>query len=82
MSPENEKYYENYFDLFITDGWKQFVGEVKDILDTQRIEDIKDEKHLYLLQGERSNLLRLLNFEDGVKSAYDNIKEAENASEI
>ena len=82
MSPEDEKYYENYFDLFVTDGWKQLVKEIDDLLSLQRIEDIKDEKDLYLLQGERSSLLRIVNFETGVKSAYDSIKEAEDASEI
>ena len=83
MSPEDEKYYETYFDLFITDGWKQFVEEIGDILDSHYIEDIKDEKDLYYTQGERSSLLRITRFESGIKSAYESIKEAEDyASEI
>ena len=28
MSPELEKYYNTYFDLFRTDGWKQLIEEL------------------------------------------------------
>ena len=31
MSPEVQKYYETYFDLFSTDGWKQFIKDMEDI---------------------------------------------------
>ena len=82
MSPEDEKYYENYFDLFLTNGWKQFIEETKEALDLDRIEDIKDEKHLYTLQGERASLNRIANFESSIRLAYDSILEANSAEEI
>ena len=77
MSPEDEKYYENYFDLFITDGWKQLVEDVSSILASHRIEDIQDANHLCYLKGERASLSRIVNFEESVKGAYETIKEQE-----
>lgn len=77
MSPEEEKYYENYLDLFLHPGWKQFVEEAQETLDTHIIEDIKSEKELFLLQGQRIALLNIVRFETGIKNAFD--MESENA---
>ena len=71
MSPEEEKYYENYLDLFLHPGWKQFVKEAQETLDTHVIEDIKSEKELFLLQGQRTSLLNIVRFETGIKNAFD-----------
>ncbi len=75
MSPEEQKYYETYFDLFMTDGWKQFMEEINEILDRHRIEDIKNETHLAFVKGERDALFRVRRFETGIKSAYDVLQE-------
>ena len=77
MSPEEEKYYEHYLDLFLHPGWKQFVEEAQETLDTHIIEDIKGEKELFLLQGQRTALLNIVRFETGIKNAFD--MESENA---
>ena len=79
MSPEEQKYYETYFDLFMTDGWKQFIEEINDILDRHRIEDIKNETHLAFVKGERDALFRVRRFETGIKSAYDVLQGRDNA---
>jgi len=77
LSPEEEKYYEIYLDLFLHPGWKQFVEEAQETLDTHIIEDIKSEKELFLLQGQRTALLNIVRFETGIKNAFD--MESENA---
>ena len=77
MSPEEEKYYEHYLDLFLHPGWKQFVEEAQETLDTHIIEDVKSEKELFLLQGQRIALLNIVRFETGIKNAFD--MESENA---
>lgn len=82
MSPEDQKYYENYFDVFATVGWKQFIEEIEEILGNYRIEDIKDEKQLAFVKGERDALRRILRFEGGVKRGYDLITEQSDAEEI
>lgn len=71
MTPEEQKYYETYFDLFTQDGWKQFIGEIREIVDNQRIEDIKNGEHLQYIKGERQALKRVLSFENGIRKAYD-----------
>lgn len=71
MTPEEQKYYETYFELFIQDGWAQFIGEIRDIVTNQRIEDIKDGEHLQYVKGERNALKRVLTFENGIRGAYD-----------
>ena len=82
MSPEIEKYYENYFDLFITDGWKQLIEEITQILDGHDIDSIKDEKELALLQGERVSLKRLASFETNIRNSYDYILESEDDPQV
>jgi len=79
LSPEDNKYYDNYFDLFASDGWKQFIQEINEIVDKHRIEDIKNEQHLAFVKGERDALFRVRRFETGIRSAYDVLIERENA---
>ena len=82
MTKEDEKYYEVYFDLFLQPGWKQLVQELKDILESYRIEDIENEDTLARVKGERSMLFRITNFETGLKEAYESILEAERAETV
>ena len=77
MTLEEEKYYEQYFSLFASEGWKQFVSEIKEILDSHRIEDIKDEENLHSIKGERNAFHRVVWFEESIKTAYDVIKDRE-----
>ena len=82
MTKEDEKYFNNYFDLFLTDGWKQIINELTDTLAVHSIEEIKDEQHLYFVKGERAVLNKLVNFENGIRNAYDMTVEAENAETV
>lgn len=77
MSPEDEKYYETYFDLFLHPGWKQFVEESQELLDSHSIEDIKDDIDLAYLKGQRCSLLNITRFETGIKNAFEEITDAE-----
>lgn len=80
MTKEEEEYYDAYFDMFHTTGWKQFIDEINDIINGFRIEDIKDEKHLSLVQGQLQMLTRTANFEDGLRNTYDDLTEDIDAS--
>ena len=46
MTPEDNKYYEAFFDLFNTDGWKQFVEEVTDAHSAYQIENLNSENSI------------------------------------
>ena len=82
MTPENQKYYENYFDLFNTDGWTQLMEQIQVDRDNFQIEAIENEKTLFQTQGQLYVLNTLINMEDMVRATYDNIliseKEAAN----
>ena len=78
MSPEEQEYYDNYFDLFMNPGWKQFVQEAQELLDSYSIEDIKDDLDLSFVKGQRNSLLNIVRFETGIRNAFD--MEAEDAS--
>lgn len=80
MTKDEEKYYETYFDLFLHPGWKQFIDEISDILDSHRIEDIRDETNLAYVKGERSALHRVSRFAGGIKRTYDILSEKDNDS--
>lgn len=71
MDKETQQYFEDYFDLFSTDGWKQFIEELEDIIDTFSIENIKDQDDLKTTQGQLQILNRIANFEDSIRNAYD-----------
>lgn len=77
MTLDEEKYYDNYFSTFATDGWKQLIEDLQELFDAYQIENIKDDAHLKHVQGERQILRRLLQFETGMRAAYDTIKERE-----
>lgn len=76
MSPEEQQYYDNYFDLFLHPGWQQFVEDSQESLDLHRIEDIKNEKELFYVQGQRSVLHNTIRFEDGIKNTFEDLTNA------
>jgi len=82
LTKEDEKYYEQYFGLFLHPGWKQLLTDLNESLNSYRIEDIKDESSLNLVKGERTILHRLVNFEQSMKETYDMILESENAETL
>ena len=75
MDPQLQKQYENYFDMFATQGWKQFVEDMDDIYNSYRIEDIKTEQNLAYVKGERRMLHQVLSFEATMRRTYDSLME-------
>ena len=75
MDQETQKYYDNYFDLFATEGWKEFITEMREVHENYRIEQIKDETELNRVKGERATLFRVLRFEDAIRRHYDLLME-------
>jgi hypothetical protein len=75
MTPELEKYYETYFDLFTTDGWKQFIEDIQESAKTFDVRNVPDEKALKFVQGQLLIMDKLLNWEASVEVAYNQVKE-------
>jgi hypothetical protein len=76
-----EKYYEARLSMFASQGWKDFIEDVEGIIESvDRISPIVDEKQLWFKKGELSNLVWLKNLEQESKSAYQQLKDEDNAS--
>ena len=73
MDQELQRQYDNYFEMFATEGWKQLVEDLEDILDNFRIEDIKDEVDLANIQGQLKVLKQILYFEDSIRRTHDDL---------
>ena len=63
LDQETEQYYNKYFDLFNTDGWKQLIEELQqNALVINSVEATKDaENDLYVRKGQL-NVLSLWNY--------------------
>ena len=79
MDQETQQYYDAYFSLFITDGWKQLVQEfTSNAISINSVEATKDENDMYFRKGQLNILAHLLNLESIVTTNYE---EANRASE-
>jgi len=76
MDRDDEQYYNNYFDLFRNDGWKQLVEELTDTAaNINNVAVIKDAQDLFFRQGQLDILWMLLKFEDSINNSYDDLVE-------
>ena len=75
IDPEVSEQYDNYFHLFRSKGWKQFIEDMQAIYDGYAIEHIKDEIDLAFVQGERRILNTILNFEVSITQSYESLTE-------
>lgn len=81
IDPDIQKYYDTYFDLFISEGWKQFLTDVQDASEIINILTIQDAKELHLAQGQLQVFNRLLNWENSIRNAYELVLEQQEQEE-
>ena len=75
MDKETEEYYNKYFDLFTTDGWKQLIEDLKqNALSINSVEATKDANDLYLRKGQLNVLAYLLNLEATVNTNFEELQ--------
>lgn len=73
MTSDIQEHYDTYFDLFMTDGWKQFIKFAEESKERiYNIEQIKDENSLHNTQGQLFILTNIINFESMNRAAYEN----------
>lgn len=71
MDKELEQYYNTYFDLFRSEGWKQFIGELsQNALGINNLEQTKDEADMYFRKGQLNVLNSVINLENMIESTY------------
>lgn len=73
MTREEEQYYNNYFSLFLTEGWRQFVDEAKDAREGITLDSCKDWDNFLVMKTRREQLNQIIEFENLIKVAYDRI---------
>ena len=79
MDKDLQKYYETYFDLFSSEGWKQYIKDVEDNRTLMSdVLSIKDGNDLYYRKGTLETLDRILNFENAIVASYEEAQDEEN----
>ena len=74
LDQETEQYYNKYFDLFNTDGWKQLIEELQqNALLINSVEATKDQNDLYVRKGQLNVLAYILNFETATNTNYEEL---------
>jgi len=81
LEPEVEQYYNTYFELFMQEGWEQFMTDVQQAVDTIQILAIQDAKELHLAQGQLQVFQRLLTWQDSITNTYEAALEEANYTE-
>ena len=76
MDQETQQYYDAYFSLFITDGWKQLVKEfTTNAIQINSVEATKDVDDMNFRKGQLNILAHLLNLETIVNTNYEEASE-------
>jgi|TARA_R100001129_G_scaffold174270_1_gene146480 hypothetical protein len=71
LTKDEELYYENYFDLFNSNGWKQFIDEQKHALEELKNNAFNGgEDRFYFTKGQVDILNKIVNFSDTMEAVY------------
>jgi len=74
MNDEIQKYYEDLFEMYSSDGWKALMKDLEDhAKQYNSIAHATDEKSLYFQKGRLDEVNFLLNHEETMKQAYEDI---------
>ena len=78
MDKETEVYYNNYFDLFNNEGWKQLLQELQqNAMVINSVEHLKDEQDMHFKKGQLNVLASVLNLEATVRNGYEEATKVE-----
>jgi len=78
LDQETEQYYNKYFDLFKTAGWKQLIEELQqNALVINSVEATKDQNDLYVRKGQLNVLAYILNFETTTNNNYEELTKSD-----
>ena len=72
MDQDLQTYYDNYFNLFLTDGWKQIMEDFgANAVQINSVESTKDSDDLHFRKGQLNILGYLVNMETIINTNYD-----------
>jgi hypothetical protein len=76
MNQELQKYYEDRFSMMATDGWKELIIDIDNMIESlNNISVIPDEKTLMFRKGELSILTWLKTLKEVSEKAYEELNE-------
>ena len=74
MDKPTEDYYNNYFNLFNNDGWKQLVEELTtNAVNIDNVQALKDKEDMNIKKGQLMVLASLINLEASINSTYEEL---------
>ena len=79
MDKDTQDYFDRYFDLFASQGWKQFIADMED--NRTLISDlltVKDADDLFYRKGQLDTLNRIVNFQLAIENAFEEVTNEEN----
>ncbi len=78
MDQETQTYYDQYFSLFLTNGWKQLVQDFSNnALQINSLEAVKDSDDMHFRKGQLNVLAHLINMETIVSTNYEEASKTE-----
>jgi len=78
MKPELETYFNNYNELFNSEGFKQLVQELSNNATTLAdIQTVKDSEELFFRKGQVAALASVINLENTISVAREQAEEEE-----
>ena len=79
MDKDTQTYFDHYFDLFASQGWKQFIEDMEGNRDLMSdLMTVKDANDLFYRKGQVDVLNRIVNFQDSIENAHKVVANEEN----
>jgi hypothetical protein len=74
MTPELETYYNNYFDLFNSEGFKQLLAEISNnATQLADIQSVKDAEELFFRKGQVAAFATIINLQSTIEAAREQV---------
>jgi len=79
MDKETEQYYDDRAEMFLTQGWKDFIEERRvQALRVNSVEQTKDVNDLFFRKGQLSILAEMLNLESAMHHVQEGSSDVDN----
>jgi len=80
IDPDTQKYFDNYTELFGSEGWKQFIDELTDSLDSDRktaISRCDTDQKWFEERGQQARTMKILSFETMILNGLSTLQAQE-----
>ena len=82
MNKDLEVYFDNYFEMFRSEGWKQLLKDFQqNITNINSVEQTTDSDNLHFRKGQLAILATIVNLENQMDNAHKNAMEEEEEEE-